>query len=56
VQTVYTKRLLRTFDMLDEDHTVVTPMIPGTRLLKADCPETPSPDLQRRYRIIVGSI
>jgi len=31
-------------------------MIPGTRLVKTDCPATPSPTLQRRYRSIVGSI
>jgi len=31
-------------------------MIPGTRLVKADCPVTPSPTLQRRYPSIVGSI
>ena len=42
--------------MWDEVHTVDTPMIPGTRLVKVDCPETPSPTLQRRYRSIVGSI
>ena len=42
--------------MWDEVHTVATPMIPGTRLVKADCPATPSPTLQRRYRSIVGSI
>ena len=40
VQTAYTERLLRTFDMWDEVHTVATPMIPGTRLVKADCPAT----------------
>jgi len=56
VQTAYTERLLRTFDMWDEVHTVATPMLPGTRLVKADCPDTPSPTLQRRYRSIVGSI
>ena len=56
VQTVYSERLLCTFDMWDDVHTVSTPMIPGTRLVKADCPETPSPTLQRRYRSIVGSI
>ena len=27
-----------------------------TRLVKTDCPETPNPTLQRRYRSIVGSI
>jgi len=43
VQTTYTERLLRTFDMWDEVHTVVTPMISSTRLAKADCPDTPSP-------------
>jgi len=49
VQTAYTERLLLTFDMWDEVHTVATPMIPGTRLVKvkADCPETPNPTLQR---------
>jgi len=31
-------------------------MIPGTRLVKADCPEPPSPTLQRRYRCIIDSI
>ena len=35
---------------------LICPMIPGTRLVKADCPATPSPTLQRRYRSIVGSI
>ena len=45
VQTTYTERLLRTFDMWDEVHTVATPMIPGSRLVKADCPETPNPTL-----------
>jgi len=56
VQTAYTERLLRTFGMWDEDHTVATLMLPGTRLVKADCPDTPSPTLQCRYRSIVGSI
>jgi len=56
VQTAYTEHLLRTFDMWDELHTIATPMIPGTRLVKADCPDTPSPTLQRRYRSIIGSI
>ena len=53
---IHTERLLHTFDMWDEVHTVATPMLPGTRLVKADCPDTPSPTLQRRYRSIVGSI
>ena len=35
---------------------VATPMIPGTCLVKADCPDTPSPTLQFRYHSIVGSI
>jgi len=56
VQTAYTERLLHTFDMWDDVYTVAAPMIPGTRLFKADCPDTPSPTLQRRYRSIVGSI
>ena len=56
VQTAYTERLLRTLDMWDEVHTVAAHMIPCTRLVKADCPDTPSPTLQRRYRSIVGSI
>jgi len=59
VQTAYTERLLRIFDMWDEFHTVANPMLPGTRLVKADCPDTPSHNLhciQRRYRSIVGSI
>ena len=56
VQTAYTERLLRTFDMWDNVKTVATPMEPGTRLVKADCPESPDPVLQRRYRGIVGSI
>jgi len=56
VQTAYTERLLRTFDIWDEVLTVATPMIPGTRLVKADCPEPPSPTLQRRYRCIIDSI
>ena len=56
VQTAHTERLLRTFDMWDEVHTVATPMIPGTRLVKADCSETLSPTLQRRNRSIVDSI
>jgi len=51
-----TERLLRTLDMWDEVHTVATPVIPGTRPVKADCPETLNPTLQRRYRSIVGSI
>jgi len=56
VQTAYTEHLLRTFDMWDEVHTVATPMLPGTRLIRADCPDTPSPTVQLRYRSIVGSI
>jgi len=56
VQTVYSERLLCTFDMWDEFHTVATPIILGTHLVKADCPATPSPTLQRRYHSIVGSI
>ena len=56
VQTAYTERLLRTFDMWEEVHTVATHMIQGTRLVKADYPDTPSPTLQHRYRSIVGSI
>ena len=31
-------------------------MIPGTHLVKADCPATPSLTLQRRYCSIIGSI
>ena len=56
VQTAYTERLLHTFGMWDNVHTVATPMEPGTRLVKADCPLTPNLVLQRRYRSIVGSI
>jgi len=56
VQIAYKERLLRTFGMWDEVHTIATPMLPGTRLVKADCPDTPSPTLQRRYFSIVGSI
>jgi len=56
VQTAYTERLLPTFDMWDEVHTVATPMLSGTRLVKADCHDTASPTLQCRYRSIVGSI
>ena len=56
VQTAYIERLLCTFDMWDKVHNVATPMIPCTRLVKADCPATPSPTLQRRYHNIVGSI
>jgi len=56
LQTTYTERLLRTFEMCNEVHSFSTPMLPGTRLVKADCPDTPSPTLQRRYRSIVGSI
>jgi len=56
VQTAYTERLFRTFDMWDEVHTDATPMIPGTRLVQADRPETPNPTLQRRYCRIIGSI
>ena len=56
VQTANTERLLHTFDMWDEVHTVATPMLPGTRLVKADYPDTPNPTLQRRYHSIVGSI
>ena len=56
MQTTYTERLLRTFEMCNEVHSFSTPMLPGTRLVKADCPDTPSPTLQRRYRSIVGSI
>ena len=52
MQTAYTERLLRTFDMWDEVYTVAS----GTRPVKADCSDTPSPTLQRRYRSIVGSI
>jgi len=56
VQTAYFERLLHTFDMWDEVHTVATPMIPGTSLVKADCPDTQSPTLQCTYHSIVGSI
>jgi len=56
VQTAHTERLLHTFDMWDKVHTVFTLMLPGTRLVKADYPDTPIPTLQRRYRSIVGSI
>jgi len=56
VQTAYTERLLGTFDMWDEVHTVAAPMLSCTRLVKADCPDIPRPTLQRRYRSIVGSI
>jgi len=55
VHTAYTEYLLCAFEMWDEFH-IVTPMLPGTRLVKTDCPDTPSPTLQRRYRSIVGSI
>jgi len=56
VQTAYTERLFHTFEMWDGVHTFATPLIPGTRLVKADCPDTPSPTLQSRYRSIIGSI
>ena len=42
--------------MWDEVHTVATPMIPGTGLVKADCPDNRSPTLERRYHSIVVSI
>jgi len=42
--------------MWDEVHAVATPMLLGTRLITGDCPDISSPTLQRRYRIIVGSI
>jgi len=56
VQIAYIKRLLIIFEIWDEVHTVGTHMLPGTCLLKADCPDTPSPTLQHRFRSIVGSI
>jgi len=56
VQTAYTKQLLSTFDMWDEVRTIATHILPGTHLVKADCPDTPRPTLQRRYTSIVGSI
>ena len=56
MQTAYTKRLLRTFDMWDEVYGDSTPIRQGTRLVKADCPYISIPTLQRRYRSIVGSI
>jgi hypothetical protein len=55
VQTAYAERLLKTFDMWDA-HPVQTPLEPGKRLVKADCPAVPDPALQRRYRAIVGSL
>ena len=36
--------------------TVKTPLEPGTRLSKADCPQHVDPELHRRYRGIIGHL
>ena len=57
VQSAYAERLLRTFEMWDA-HPIQTPLAPGLRLIKADCPARYAidPALYQRYRSIVGSI
>ena len=54
-QTAYAKRLLQKFDMW-EAMPVKTPLEPGYRLTKDDCPEEVDPELQRRFRMITGGV
>ena len=54
-QTAYAKRLLQKFDMW-EAMPVKTPLEPGYRLSKDDCPEKVDPELQRKFRMITGGI
>eukprot|EP00961_Rhodomonas_salina_P167861 2263001-Rhodomonas_salina.1 len=54
-QKVYAERLLREYGMWG-CAPVKTPLEPGTRLSKADSPQLVDPELQRRYRGMVGHI
>jgi hypothetical protein len=52
-QQKFTQDLLHRFGMQDCTPTL-TPMIPGTRLTAADCPETPDLERGERYRSMCG--
>lgn len=54
-QKVYAERVLRLYGMWG-CVTVKTPMEPGTRLSKADCPQHVDPALHRRYQGIIGHL
>ena len=54
-QSAYAQKVLRKFEMWDCT-TVKTPLEPGYRLTKQDCPEVVDADLQRRYRALTGSV
>ena len=54
-QKGYAERILQLYWFWD-CHTVKTPLAPGVRLSKNDCPETVNPDLHRRYRGIIGHL
>ena len=54
-QKVYAEKMLQKYDMWNA-HPVKTPMEPGTRLTKADCPEVVDPQLQHRYRSVCGEL
>ena len=54
-QKAYVKKMLQKYDMWDV-HPVKTPLEPGTRLTKRDCPEKVDPELQAKYRGLVGEV
>ena len=54
-QKHYSKRILSLYNMLDANHRK-TPLQPGARLSKKDCPDLPDPTLHCLYRGIVGHL
>mmetsp|Transcript_30785 Transcript_30785/g.63700 ORF Transcript_30785/g.63700 Transcript_30785/m.63700 type:complete len:129 (+) Transcript_30785:1551-1937(+) len=54
-QTHYIKRILALYQMLDANPRR-TPLEPGIRLSKKDCPAMPDPVLHRLYRGMVGHL
>ena len=54
-QSAYAQRVLKRFDMQD-CVPVKTPLEPGYRLTKEDCPDMVDAELQRKFRILTGSI
>ena len=54
-QTAYANRVLKAFGF-DTAHPVKTPLEPGIRLTRRDCPAVIDPVLHRRYHQIVGCI
>ena len=54
-QSVYSQKILQLYGAWDKP-AVKTPLEPGVRLSKADCPLVPDPALHRRYRGITGHL